>query len=133
MKATLARVHTWLAWLAVLGCVVQFYMIAMSIFNSLSLTEHGNTGRIITVVAALMLIIALIIRSSRRTTWYSVAVLLLLFPIQGVFIYLDLPGILKSLHAVTGLLILWLSYSLAAGSARAVVAQKQAAPSASFQ
>jgi hypothetical protein len=106
-------------------------MIAMTIFNGTSLKEHGNTGRMLTGLAALMLIIALIIRSSRRTTWYSVAVLLLLFPIQGTLAYLELPGVLNSLHAVTGTLILWLCYSLAAGSARAVVEQTRAADPAS--
>jgi hypothetical protein len=127
MKANLALVHTGLAWLVVIGSILQFFMIALTIFNGVSIAEHANTGRMLTLAAALMLIVALIIRTSRRTTWFSVAVLLLLFPIQGVLAYVDMPGVLKSLHAVTGTLILWLAYSLAAGSARAVVEQKPAA------
>lgn len=121
MKATLVRIHTILAWLAVLGSIVQFFMIALFIFNHVSLEMHANTGRVLEGVAALMLITALIIRTSRRTTWYSVAVFLLLFPIQGVLAYMDLPGFLNALHAVTGTLILWLSHSMAAGNARATV------------
>ncbi len=120
MKGALSRIHNILAWLAVIGSVVQFFMIAMMVFAGVSLEAHANTGRILEGVAALMLVVALIIRTSRRTTWYSVAVFLLLFPIQGLLAYLEMPGFLKALHAVTGTLILWLSYSMAAGSARAV-------------
>jgi hypothetical protein len=121
MKSTIARVHTVLAWLAVLGSIVQFFMIALFIFNRVNLEVHATTGRVLEGVAALMLIAALIIRTSRRTTWYSVAVFLLLVPIQGILAYVDLPGFLNALHAVTGTLILWLSYLLAAGNARATI------------
>ena len=121
MKTTLARIHTGLAWLVVIGSILQFFMIAMTIFNDTPIDQHGNTGRILAVVALLMMIVAVIIRTSRRTTWTSVAVVLLLFPVQGIFIYVDMPGILSSLHAVTGTAILGLAYSLAAGRARAVV------------
>lgn len=131
MKATLARIHTILAWLAVLGSIVQFFMIALFIFSHVSLEMHANTGRILEGVAFLLLIDALIIRTSRRTTWYSVAVFLLLFPIQGVLAYVDLPGFINALHAVTGTLILWLSYSLAAGNARATVPAETALKPAS--
>lgn len=131
MKGTLSRIHNILAWLAVLGSVVQFFMIAMMIFAGVSLEAHANTGRILEGVAALMLVIALIIRTSRRTTWYSVAVFLLLFPIQGLLAYLEMPGFLKALHAVTGTLILWLSYSMAAGNARAVATVEPALKTAS--
>jgi hypothetical protein len=132
MKATLARVHNGLAWLVVFGSVIQFFMVALSVFNGVNLEQHGNTGRILSGVALLMLIVALIIRTSRKTTWYSVAVFLLLFPIQGVLAYLDLPSILNALHSVTGTLILWLSYTLATGSAKAVVGQQGAAAPASI-
>lgn len=121
MKVTFARIHNILAWLAVLGCIVQFFMIGLMVFNHVSLEMHANTGRVLEGVAFFMLIDALIIRTSRRTTWYSVAVFLLLVPVQGILAYMDLPGFLNALHAVNGTLILWLSYSLAAGSARATV------------
>ena len=128
MKTTLARIHNGLAWLAVLGSVVQFFMIALMIFSGVSLEMHATTGRVLQGVAALMLIAALVIRTSPRTTWYSVAAFLLLVPIQGVLAYMDLPGFLKASHALTGTLILWLSYQMAAGNAKAV-----AAPEAQFK
>ena len=121
MKTTLARVHNFLAWLAVFGSIVQFFMIAMFIFSRVSLEVHANTGRVLEGVAAIMLIVALVLRANRRTTWYSVAVFLLLFPIQGMLAYVDLPGFINALHAVTGTLILWLSYAMAAGNARATI------------
>ena len=121
MKTTLARIHTGLAWLVVIGSIVQFFMIAMVIFNNTPIDQHGNSGRILAGVAFLMMIVATIIRTSRRTTWYSVAVFLLLFPVQGIFVYVDMPGFLSALHAVVGTAILGLAYSLAAGRAKAVV------------
>jgi hypothetical protein len=127
MKTTLARIHTGLAWLVVIGSVVQFFMIGMVIFNSTPIDQHGSSGRILSGVAFLMMIVAIIIRTSRRTTWTSIAVVLLLFPVQGIFVYLDLPGFLSALHAVTGIAILGLAYSLAAGRAKAVAAP-QAVP-----
>jgi hypothetical protein len=120
MKATFARIHNGLAWLAVLGSIVQFFMIALMVFSGVSLEMHATTGRVLQGVAALMLISALVTRTSPRTTWYSVAVFLLLFPIQGILAYMDLPGFLKASHALTGTLILWLSYQMAAGNAKAV-------------
>jgi MFS-type transporter involved in bile tolerance (Atg22 family) len=120
MKTILARVHTGLAWLVVLGSVVQFFIIALVIFNGVAIEQHGASGRILTIVALVMMVVAIIIRTSRRTTWYSVAVLLLLFPVQGALAYLDMPGFLNALHAVIGTAILGLSYSLAAGQAKAV-------------
>lgn len=120
MKATLARIHNGLAWLAVLGSIIQFFMIALMVFSGVSLEMHATTGRVLQGVAALMLIAALVIRTSPRTTWYSVVVFLLLFPIQGVLAYMDLPGFLKASHALTGTLILWLSYQMAAGNAKAM-------------
>jgi hypothetical protein len=113
--------------LVFIGSVVQFFMIALVIFNDTPIDQHGNTGRILAGVAFLMMIVAIIIRTSRRTTWYSVAVVLLLFPVQGLFVYVDMPGFLSALHAVTGTAILGLAYSLAAGRAKAV-AVPQAVP-----
>jgi len=120
MKTTLARIHNGLAWLAVLGSIVQFFMIALMVFSGASLEMHATTGRVLQGVAALMLIVALVIRTSPRTTWYSVAAFLLLFPIQGILAFMDLPGVLKASHSLTGTLILWLSYQMATGNAKAV-------------
>jgi hypothetical protein len=128
MKTIVARIHTGLAWLVVIGSVAQFFTIALVIFDGMQLAQHANTGRILMGGGFLMMVAALIIRTSRRTTWYSVAVFLLLFPIQGVLAYLDLPGFLNALHAVTGTAILGLAYSLAAGRAKAVVTEPRVVP-----
>jgi hypothetical protein len=126
MKRTLARIHIGLAWLLFIGSIIQFFLISLTVFGAADATVHANGGRILMLAALLLLIVALIIRTSKANVLVSLAVFLLLFPVQGMLAYSNIPGEARALHAVTGVLILGLSYVLANGFAKAVVLETEA-------
>jgi hypothetical protein len=127
MKLLVARLHTGVAWLLFLGCWVALYLIALSVFGGGEATTHGAFGRTLFLVSLAMLVASLVVRSSRLNVGLSVLVPVLLF-MQGMFVYLPpLPPAVRALHALNGLAIMIISYSLANGRARAVVESKQPA------
>lgn len=121
MKHAFARIHNGLAWLLFAGSIFQFFLIAVTVFGGASAEVHANGGRLLMLVALLALIIALIIRTSKANVIASLVVFLLLFPGQGFLAYSDIPSAARALHAITGLLILGLSYAMANDFAKAVV------------
>ncbi len=124
MKSVLARIHNFLAWLLFAGCILQIYLIALYVFGAGDRETHAFGGFILMFVALLSLIVALIIRVNKWNVILSLAVLLLIFPVQGILANSDIDGAFRALHGVNGILIMGLSYMLANGFARAVVSEK---------
>ena len=121
MKKILAGIHNFLAWLLFAGCVIQIYLIAMVVFGSGSRDTHAFGGFLLMIVSLLSLIVALVIRVNKWNIILSAAVLLLLFPVQGILAYAEIDGAFRALHGVNGILIMGFSYLLANGFAKAVV------------
>lgn len=128
MKQTAAKIHTGLARFIFIGSNVQFVLIALAFFGGAGLQLHRAFGGVLMLSALLLLIAALLSRHSIGKVAVSLVVLLALVPIQGLLVRLDLAPALRSLHAVNGLLIMWLSYALARGRFRASVSKKVAIP-----
>jgi hypothetical protein len=104
---------------------VLLYLIALTVFGGGSSENHGAFGRILFLVSLAMLIASLVCRSSRLNIGLSLLVPVLFF-VQGVFVYLPpLTPAIRALHAVNGLVIMAICYTLANGRARAVVASSQ--------
>jgi len=126
MKATAARINTFLAWLIFAGANLQIFLIALSVFGAASSEVHAWSGRVLMLFGLLAAIAAVVARCSRLNIGLSILVMLLLFPVQGIFAYLEFPlPAVNALHAVTGLAILYGSYSLAHGRARATLPAAQ--------
>ena len=126
MKRAFARIHNVLAWLLFAGSIIQFFLIGLTVFGAAGTDVHANGGRLLMLAALLALIVALVTRTSKANVLTSLAVFLLLFPGQGFLAYMDIPGEARALHAVTGVLILGLSYAMANGFARAVAPEIEA-------
>lgn len=125
MKSALVRIHNILAWLILAGSIIQFFLISLTVFGAAGTELHGTAGGILMLLALVMAIMALIIRVNKWNVILSILVLLLLFPIQGLFVYIEgLPGAVRALHGLNGVLILGLSYTLANGFARATVTER---------
>lgn len=129
MRVVFARTHNVLAWLVFVGANLAIVLIALNVFGVASTEVHAWGGRVLMLLALLLVVAALISRTSRLTVGFSIVVFLLLMPVQGVLAYTDFPSpVINALHAVSGLTILWMSYSLAYGRARATVPEVRTAP-----
>lgn len=126
MRNSAARTNTFLAWLIFAGANIQFFLIALSVFGAASSEVHAWGGRVLMLFGMLAVVAALLARSSTLNIGATVLMALLLFPGQGIFAYLEfpVPG-LNALHAVSGLSIMYLAYSLANGRARAALPDPQ--------
>jgi hypothetical protein len=127
MKQLFARIHTGLAWLIFIGCCLLLYLIAVSVFGGGSTEVHGAFGRYLFLASLGMLVASLVCRSSKLNVGLSVLVPVLFF-LQGMFVYLPaFPPTIRALHALNGLAIMVICYSLANGRARAVVESERSA------
>jgi len=125
MRQIAGRIHIGLAWLLFLGCCLALYLIAVSVFGGGSTQNHGAFGRILFLVSLVMLIASLVCRSSKLNVGLSVLVPVLFF-VQGMFVYMPpLTPTIRALHALNGLAIMGICYTLAHGRARATVTSKQ--------
>lgn len=120
MRQKAARVNNVLAWIVFLGTNVLIFLIALSVFGAAPASVHAMGGIIVWLVAWLLVITAVIARASKLNVGLSILVLLLIFPVQGIFAHGEFPSrVINALHAANGLTIMWLSFWLAVGSAKA--------------
>ncbi|MFC2031006.1 hypothetical protein ACFLWA_09790 [Chloroflexota bacterium] len=128
MRQFAARTHNLLSWFVFVGANLAIILIAMTVLGAVSSEVHAWGDRALMLLALLLLVAALISRTSRLTVGFSIGVFLLLMPVQGLLAYTQfLFPMINALHAVSGLSILWMSYSLAHGRARATVPEEQTA------
>jgi hypothetical protein len=120
MKETSARIHNILAWALFGGANVAIFLIGLMVFGVASSELHAWGGRTLQAIALPMLVAALLSRTNQRTVILSVVVFLQLMPLQAILAYSAFPTrMVNALHAANGIAILWVSYALAFGRARA--------------
>lgn len=126
MRKTFARIHNVLAWIIFIASILQILWISMAYFDAIEVQVHAAAGFFTSVFALLMFISSLVVRVNRQNILLSLAVFLLLFPIQGLLAYSDsLPNVIQGLHGLTGMLILGLAYYLATGKYKATTYQDE--------
>jgi hypothetical protein len=133
MRQESARIHNVLAWILFGGANVAFFLIGLTVFGVASTEVHAWGGRILQGIALLLVVAAVLSRTSRLAVILSLVVFLQLMPLQAILAYTHFPTrILNALHAANGIAILWVSYALAFGRARAALpAEEQGAVAAS--
>ncbi len=131
MRETAAKINTILSWAVFIGTNVQFVLIALSVFGAASSQVHAAGGLFVWLIAILALVAALVARANRLNIGFSLLTALLIMPVQGILVHTEfsIPAI-HALHAVNGLAILYLSYMLANGRARATFEGPAAMPTA---
>jgi hypothetical protein len=106
MRQIVSRVHRGLAWVAIAGFVVQFYLVGAALFGVTTFELHRRLGYLLAVPVALLLILALAGRLGRRGIGLS-ALLLLLVVVQALLPALrsSVPW-LAALHPVNALALM---------------------------
>jgi uncharacterized protein DUF6220 len=83
MRQMVAQVCRGLAWLAMAGFVVQFYLIGVALFGVTTVEMHRRLGYLLAIPVVLILILALAGRLGGRPIGLS-ALLLVLFVVQAL-------------------------------------------------
>ena len=125
MRQKSARIHNVLAWWVFVGAILQILLISQNVFGAIARDWHWVNGNLLYLVALLMVVTSLITRSSRANVILTVALFLLLFPVQAILAQGDLPRWIKGLHGLNGMLIMFLARNLARGRARATLPEQR--------
>jgi hypothetical protein len=106
MRQIVSRVHRGLAWVAMAGFVVQFYLVGAALFGVTTFELHRRLGYLLAVPVALLLILALAGRLGGRPIGLS-ALLLVLVVVQALLPALrsSVPW-LAALHPVNALALM---------------------------
>jgi Family of unknown function (DUF6220) len=106
MRQMVSRIHRGLAWLAMAGFVVQFYLVGAVLFGVTTFELHRRLGYLLAVPVALLLILAVAGRLGGRPIGFS-ALLLVLVVVQALLPSLrsSVPW-LAALHPVNALALM---------------------------
>jgi hypothetical protein len=106
MRQLISRVNRGVAWLAMAGFVVQFYLIGAALFGVTNVELHRRLGYLLIIPVALLVILAVAGRLGGRTIGLS-ALLLVLFVVQALLPSLraNLPW-LAALHPLNALALM---------------------------
>jgi hypothetical protein len=106
-------VHRGLAWLILVGLVVEFYLAGAPVFRATTFEPHVELGRTIGTAILLLLVVGLIDRSKRHLVGLS-AMLVALMIVQWVLPALRpmLPWI-AALHAIVGMALIGVTFRIA--------------------
>jgi len=113
MRQLISRVNRGLAWLAMAGFVVQFYLIGAALFGVTNVELHRRLGYLLIIPVALLVILALAGRLGGRTLGLS-GLLLVLFVVQAVLPSLraSVPW-LAALHPLNALALMGVTGAIA--------------------
>jgi hypothetical protein len=109
MRRILLWIHQGLAWVVLVGLLLQFYFVGMALFGGTSFEFHRTLGYLLAVPVILLLVLALAGRLGRLLTGLS-ALLVVLIILQAA-----LPSLRSSvpmvaaLHPVNAVALLGLS------------------------
>jgi Family of unknown function (DUF6220) len=113
MRQLISKVNRGLAWLAMAGLVVQFYLIGAALFGVTNVELHRRLGYLLIIPVALLVILALAGRLGARTIGLS-ALLLVLFVVQALLPSLraSVPW-LAALHPLNALALMGVTGAIA--------------------
>jgi len=114
MRSVARSAHLVVAWLLVVGLVVQIFLAGLGVFRGPeSFLTHRDFGYMLELLPIVLLVLGLIARLGRRAALLAAGIFGL-FLLQSVFVGLrvDSPDI-AALHPVNGFLITFLAIVLA--------------------
>jgi hypothetical protein len=108
--------HFVLAWLLVIGLVVQVWLAGRGVFDTTGFDPHRSLGFTLSLLPVLLLILGVLGGMGRRVGWLAFAIFVL-FIVQSVLVAVkgSYPAI-AALHPVNGFLILLLAIVVALDS-----------------
>ena len=115
MAQRIARpIHVVVAWLLVLGLLVQVFLAGMGVFaEASSFATHRDFGYTLTLLPVVLIVTALVGRFGR---WHAIAAAVMFgqFILQSIFVLQrDTTPAIAALHPVNGFLILLIAVWLA--------------------
>jgi hypothetical protein len=119
MQSTARTLHTIVAWLTVVGLVVQVWLAGRGVFDTTAgFDPHRSLGYTLSLLPIVLLVLGLVGGMGRRPALLAIAIFLLIV-LQSVFVVLrsSQPSI-AALHPVNGFLILLTAIVLARDSMR---------------
>lgn len=120
-----------IAWLFVVGIVVQTFYAGLPLFSSGQTFEtHVGLGWTLHLVPLLLLVVAAVARVGRSTLLWTAGLLVAVLPQPFLPGLRESAPILAALHPVNALLIFWLAYVVARRSLELARSAPQAAPTA---
>jgi hypothetical protein len=130
MARRIARsAHLVLAWLLVVGLVVQIFLAGLGVFAGASnFATHRDTGYLLQVLPFLLIITAAVGRLGRRQIVLAL-VIFALFIVQSILVAMrETSPAIAALHPLNGFLILYLAIQIArdAWAARSTPATAEA-------
>jgi O-antigen ligase len=113
MRRILLRVHQGLAWVVLVGLLLQFYWVGMALFGATSFELHRIWGYLLAIPILLLLVLALAGGLGRRLVGLS-ALLVVLTIVQATLPSLrsSVP-LVAALHPVNALALMGLSAAIA--------------------
>jgi peptidoglycan/LPS O-acetylase OafA/YrhL len=121
MNQAIHRAYQVLAWIIFVGVVLQFFLAGVGVFRAGSLGPHRMVGNLLIYAAIVLLILAVVsIVSGGLDRWrvgltVVLVVLLLLQSLLASDFLQDGAPVISALHPVNGLLLVYISYTLAHG------------------
>ncbi len=112
-----------LAWLFLIGVVLQYFLAGLGVFGAASFGPHATVGTLLLIVSLILLILAVLSLLTGALSRREAALAALLFALMVLqWLLVEVfPGrvpALAALHPVNGLIVLALAYALAAGRRR---------------
>jgi uncharacterized protein DUF6220 len=101
------------AWLFVVGVVIQVFLAGAGLFKLTDFTAHGGLGWTIAMVPLFMLVLALVAHVDRRTGLLSIALAVVTTIQPELAAARNENPVLAAFHPVNALLIFWLAWTVA--------------------
>jgi len=112
--AMAAKAYQALAWLFVLGVVIQFFLAGLGVLGGESIEAHREWGFIVLHLIPILMFLAALIGKMGRTIIIMTVVLFVLVFIQPLFADPEMdPQWIRTFHVLGGLFIFMFGYHIA--------------------
>lgn len=121
MNVGLYRIYQGLGWIVFLGVVLQFFLAGVGVFRAGTLSAHRTVGNVLIYASIVLLILAVASVVSGTLDRWNVgltALLVVLLLLQSLFasdFLQERAPLISALHPVNGVLLVYISFSLAHG------------------
>jgi peptidoglycan/LPS O-acetylase OafA/YrhL len=121
MNQVLYRAYQGFIWIIFVGLCFQFFLAGLGVFRAANFGPHRTLGDLLTIAAVILLILAVVlVLTSTLERWkvglaaLILVLLLLQYLLASDFLQESAP-VISALHPANGLLLVFISYTLARG------------------